>query len=1219
MNRKKKSFFVVNRLASFFEKNSFGLYILNLEVNNKLCKLLLDTGASVSILKPDKCWNIKFSGKIRLKGLTGSCLAEGTTVAEVKIGGSLVSHKFVIFDNLDNNGGIDGIIGNDFLEKVGAKIDYERSKLEIKSIGKNIYNLSTNKVNTIKIPPRCEIVKYFKARNNNEFVIHSAELGHGVFCANTIVKSVDGLIPVRILNVRENEVTICNFEPKVELLENFDILTVKTDSDRVTRTKELFNSIEFGHLNGREKEDIENICAKYSDIFHLSRDRLTYTPIYKQEIFLKEGSKPVYCKPYRLPPSQREQIDTEIQKMLEQDIIEVARCEWSSPLLIVPKKADHDGNKKWRVVVDYRQLNKCIEDDLFPLPCISTILDSLAGAVYFTHLDLSQGYYQIELKEECRKFTSFLTDKNQYQMKRLPMGLKISPRAFSRAMTVAMSGLNYSKCFIYLDDLIVFGKNLVDHNKNLVSVFERLREVNLKLNPSKCEFLKKELLYLGHFISKEGILPDPGKIDVIKKYPLPTNADESKRFTALANYYRRHIPRFAEIAAPLNNLNRKNTEFVWSTDCQRAFETLKNKLITSPVLDFPDYSDNNTFILKTDSSGIALGSILSNSNDRPIAFASRTLNNAERHYSTTEQELLAVVWSVQHFRPYLFGKRFVILTDHRPLIYLFSMIKPSSRLTKFRMKLEEYDYVVRHVPGKENVGPDALSRIQITSDELKTMVDINKEIPVQVVTRAQAKGNRTKNDSKTNNDSNFNMDHPGLVEILKKPKHTVEIVPLPIEEFSLIDKLKMERVNEQGNIVWDCKKKLIYCAYSPKTDLVSSLSAIISFCAKQAIDHVVIFSNRFSRILIDSLKNHFNMQNLKISIIRGAKLIEEDNLKNLILNDYHILPSSGHAGITRMFNNIKRKFYWPGLLNSIKSFVSRCNACQRNKWIQNPKEPMEITTTATTAFQKIFLDLVGPLPKDMEQNTYILTIQCELTKFVEAYSIPNKESETVARAFVQNFVLRYAVPDVIATDLGKEFTSSLFENICKLLNIQKFHSAAYHHQSIGALERSHRSLGEFLRIQAMTDKRYGWSHWIPFWCFSYNNSVQTSTKYSPFELVFGKPGRLPTNINEDVEPLYCFDDYCKELKYRLKIAQEDVRKNIIMSKETNKYYYDKNTRFRQYNIGDRVLLRNNSGKKHEPLFKGPYVVVDVEDPNVMLRIRNKIVKAHKNRIKLYNS
>ena len=153
----------------------------------------------------------------------------------------------------------------------------------------------------------------------------------------------------------------------------------------------------------------------------------------------------------------------------------------------------------------------------------------------------------------------------------------------------------------------------------------------------------------------------------------------------------------------------------------------------------------------------------------------------------------------------------------------------------------------------------------------------------------------------------------------------------------------------------------------------------------------------------------------------------------------------------------------------------------------------------------------------------------------------------------------------------------------------------------------------------MTDKRYGWSHWIPFWCFSYNNSVQTSTKYSPFELVFGKPGRLPTNINEDVEPLYCFDDYCKELKYRLKIAQEDVRKNIIMSKETNKYYYDKNTRFRQYNIGDRVLLRNNSGKKHEPLFKGPYVVVDVEDPNVMLRIRNKIVKAHKNRIKLYNS
>jgi Reverse transcriptase (RNA-dependent DNA polymerase)/RNase H-like domain found in reverse transcriptase len=322
--------------------------------------------------------------------------------------------------------------------------------------------------------------------------------------------------------------------------------------------------------------------------------------------------------------------------MLEQKIIEPAASAWSSPILLVPKKADSSGNKRWRLVIDYRTLNEEIVDEKFPLANITDILDSLAGAVYFTTLDLSQGFYQLPIKEEDRSCTAFITNKGQYQMCKLPMGLKISPSAFSRLMTVALAGLTYENCFVYLDDIIVFGKNLDQHNKNLMAVLTRLRTVNLKLNPAKCTFARKSVLYLGHVISDKGILPDPGKLQVIKKFPIPKNADESKRFVAFANYYRKFVKNFSIIASPLNKLQKKEAIFNWTTECQNAFETLVKELSDPKFLDYPNFSKDNTFILTTDASKIGLGAVLANSNGRPVAFASRTLNQAEANYSITE-------------------------------------------------------------------------------------------------------------------------------------------------------------------------------------------------------------------------------------------------------------------------------------------------------------------------------------------------------------------------------------------------------------------------------------------------------------------------------------------------------------------------------------------------------------------------------------------------------
>lgn len=456
--------------------------------------------------------------------------------------------------------------------------------------------------------------------------------------------------------------------------------------------------------------------------------------MYEQTIELKPHTTPIYTKQYRLPHAQKSELDKQIKNMLDTGIIEEARSPWSSPLLLVPKKLDSNNEKKWRVVIDYRKLNNQIQDDKFPLPNINEILDSLSGAIYFTHLDLYQGFFQTKLHKDSRPCTAFTTGKNQYQMTRMPMGLKSSPNNFSRMMTIAMSGLNYDKCLIYQDDLIVIGRSLNSHNTNLMDVFGRLRSVNLKLNPPKCNFLQKQVLYLGHIISKDGIQPDSEKIKVLVNYPRPQSVDDVKRFVAFANYYRKFIPNFAEIALPLNRMSRKNATYCWSSECEKSFQKLKLALTTPPVLQYPDFSENNEFVLQTDASGQAIGSVLCNSDGRPVAYASRTLNKAEINYPTIEKELLAIVWSVKYFRPYLYGRRFKIQTDHRPLIYLFGMRDPSSRLLKFRLQLEEYNFTVEYLKGKNNSVADALSRIRLTSKDLK---DMSEEIKINVMTRGQ--------------------------------------------------------------------------------------------------------------------------------------------------------------------------------------------------------------------------------------------------------------------------------------------------------------------------------------------------------------------------------------------------------------------------------------------------------------------------------------------------
>lgn len=366
-----------------------------------------------------------------------------------------------------------------------------------------------------------------------------------------------------------------------------------------------------------------------------------------------KDAAPTYIPNYKGIHSQQQIIQDEVQKLLDEDIIEPSVSPYNSPILLVPKKAD-DASKKWRLVVDFRQLNKKVLADKFPLPRIDTILDQLGRAKYFSTLDLMAGFHQIPLDQDSRKYTAFSTSSGHFNFKRLPFGLNVSPNSFQRMMNIAMAGLTLECAFIYIDDIVITGCSTTHHFENLRKVFERLRHYNLKLNASKCKFFRTEVTYLGHKITDRGILPDDSKFEALTKFPTPTNADEARRSVAFCNYYRKFVPNFAHIAKPLN----------------ASFQTLKRYLISPQILRYPDFS--RRFILTTDASDVACGAVLSQiyeDGDHPVAFASKSFTPGERNKPIIEKELTAIHWAVNYLQAYLYGNRFLVRTDHRPLVY----------------------------------------------------------------------------------------------------------------------------------------------------------------------------------------------------------------------------------------------------------------------------------------------------------------------------------------------------------------------------------------------------------------------------------------------------------------------------------------------------------------------------------------------------------------------
>ncbi|KAG8503456.1 hypothetical protein CXB51_001429 [Gossypium anomalum] len=733
-----------------------------------------------------------------------------------------------------------------------------------------------------------------------------------------------------------------------------------------------------------------------------------------------------------------------------------------------------------RLCVDYRQLNKVTIKNKYPLPRIDDLFDQLKGATWFSKIDLRSGYYQLRVKESDVPKTAFRTRYGHYEFLVMPFGLTNAPAVFMDLMNRIFRPYLDKFVVVFIDDILIYSKDDTEHAEHLRIVLQTLRDKQLYAKFSKSEFCLREVGFLGHIVSGDGIRVDPSKISAIVDWKPPKNVTEVRSFLGLAGYYRRFVNGFSIIAAPITRLLRKDVKFEWTEECQQSFEELKKLLTEAPVLVQPE--SGKEFVVYSDASLNGLGCVLMQEG-KVVAYAWRQLKPHERNYPTHDLELAAVVFALKIWRHYLYGEKCRVYTDHKILKYLMSQKDLNLRQRRWLELLKDYELVIDYHPGKVNVVADALSRKLLFA--LRVM---NTQL-------------------KVSDDGSI------LAELRVKPKF-------------------LQEISEAQKDDQDLQAKRKQCEVDTESDF------------RIGSDGCLMFKDR-------------------ICVPKNEELIQK------ILQEAHSGYFSIHPGSTKMYNDLKKMYWWNGMKRDISEFVFKCLICQQVKAEhQVPSGLLQPIMVPEWKWDRITMDFVSGLPLTPGKKDAIWVIVDRLTK--SAHFIPvhtDYSLNKLAELYIREIVRLHGIPLSIISDRDPRFTSRFWQKLQDALGTKLNFSTAFHPQTDGQSERVIQILEDMLRC-CVLEFQGSWERYLPLVEFAYNNSYQTSLKMAPYEALYGRKCRTPL--------------YWTELK-------ENQIYGVDLIKETEEKVILKVSPWKK-------VLRFGRKGKLSPRFIGPYEVIEKVGP-----------------------
>ena len=946
-------------------------------------------------------------------------------------------------------------------------------------------------------------------------------------------------------------------------------------------------------LTPAQLQEIIDLLRAFEDVFSQSEHDMGRATAVRHNVRMTDYT-PFKERHRRIPPAQYDEVRQLLKDMLDAGAIRESHSPFAQPIVLVRKK---DGSL--RLCIDYRTLNKRTIKDNFPLPRIEDTLDALHGAKWFSSLDLKSGYWQIEMAEEDKEKTAFTTPLGFYECNRMPFGLTNAPATFQRLMEKCMGDLNLKQCLVYLDDIIVYSETFEGHLQRLAAVLTRLREYGLKLKPNKCCLFQKEVKYLGHVISEKGVATDPAKTEALRNWPAPKDVPELRSFLGFAGYYRRFVKDYSKITRPMTALlggpvkkkrgkakkTGKSTApaipWKWTTECQEAFDQVKEILCSEPVLAFADFS--KIFYLNTDASTSGLGAALyqiQDGKERVVAYASRSLNPSEKNYPAHKLEFLALKWAVlDKFHDYLYGRRFEVRTDNNPLTYVTTSAKLDATGHRWLAGLSAYDFNLSYRPGKRNGDADGLSRRPHPSSAVK--IQPSDDLPVKVssdTVRALCEYHLEENETNQRASIEAVCCQPQVVPCtLDTPSPWPGQAPLPgitMPEWRLLQ--------EADPVI----KRVL--------DLKSTDQRLTLRARRRECPDVQLLLREWDRLTL-----HHNVLHRmrKMNNQMTYQLVVPSSHRKQALHGVH--DEVGHFGRDRTLELARERFYWPRLPQDVTQKLRSCDRCLRQKApIQHHPAPL-VPITSTEPLELVCMDFLSLEPcKGGIEN--ILVITDHFTKYAVAIPTKNQLARTTAKVLWDNFIIHYGFPRRLHSDQGRNFESQVISNLCSIANIDKSRTTPYHPQGNGICERFNRTLISMLGTLE-PEQKADWKTYVGPLVHAYNVTKHDTTGYSPYFLMFGRHPRLPIDLCLGLEPT---DDtppvkstnYVDQLKASLAHAYDQASKCATRAGQTNKEHYDVRTRENVLETGDRVLVRKTG-------FQGKHKLADRWEPEVHIVVR----------------